>query len=42
MPAAAPPVIRIEALTKRFGAVAAVDHINLDIRENEFLALLGA
>ena len=36
------PVIRIEAVSKRYGAVAAVDDISLDIRENEFLALLGA
>ncbi|AKC85967.1 sulfate/molybdate ABC transporter ATP-binding protein [Pseudoxanthomonas suwonensis] len=33
--------IRIEHLDKRFGAFAALDDINLDIREGELLALLG-
>src|SRR4051812_15950838 len=36
------PIIRVEAVTKRFGAVAAVDAVTLDVRANEFLALLGA
>lgn len=35
-------LLTIEAVTKRFGAVTAVDGISLDIRENEFFALLGA
>ncbi len=35
-------VIHIEAISKRFGSVAALDDVNLDIHENEFLALLGA
>ena len=35
-------VIRIDAVTKRFGSVAAVDGVSLDIFENEFIALLGA
>ena len=34
-------MIRIEALTKRFGDVAAVDSVDLELRENEFFALLG-
>ena len=29
------------ALTKRFGAVTAVDHVDLDVRHGEILALLG-
>jgi putrescine transport system ATP-binding protein len=35
------PLLRIEALTKRFGSVAVVDHLSLDIYEGEFFALLG-
>ena len=35
------PLLRIEALTKRFGATAVVDHLSLDIYEGEFFALLG-
>jgi len=35
-------VIRIAAVSKRFGPSTAVDDVTLDIRENEFLALLGA
>ncbi len=35
-------VIRIEAVSKRFGSIAAVDDVSLEIRDNEFLALLGA
>ena len=34
-------VIEIRNLTKRFGGLAAVDDVSLDIHENEFLALLG-
>ena len=34
-------IIRFEGITKRFGKVAAVDNVNLDIREGEFFALLG-
>lgn len=36
-----PPVIQIENLTKKFGEVAAVDHLNLEIEEGEILGLLG-
>jgi spermidine/putrescine ABC transporter ATP-binding subunit len=34
-------VILIEGVTKRFGAVTAVDDVTLGIREGEFFALLG-
>jgi len=33
--------IRIEAVTKRFGDVAAVDDVSLDISDGEFLVLVG-
>jgi len=35
------PLLRIEGLSKRFGAFAAVDHLSLDIYQGEFFALLG-
>jgi putrescine transport system ATP-binding protein len=35
------PLVRFDNVTKRFGAVAAVDQLSLDIYEREFLALLG-
>ena len=35
------PIIRIENLTKKFGNLTAVDHLNLDIEEGEILGLLG-
>src|SRR5216683_6682036 len=35
------PLVRFEAVCKRFGAVAAVDRLSLDIYEREFFALLG-
>jgi putrescine transport system ATP-binding protein len=35
-------VLRIESVGKCFGSVVAVDSVTLDVRENEFLALLGA
>jgi putrescine transport system ATP-binding protein len=38
---AARPLLRIEAVSKRFGDVAAVDQVSLDIYEREFFALLG-
>jgi spermidine/putrescine ABC transporter ATP-binding subunit len=34
-------IIRIERATKRFGPVTAVDQVSLEIRANEFFALLG-
>ena len=35
------PIVRIEGATKRFGAVAAVDNVDLDIARGELFALLG-
>ena len=41
-PAAADfPLLRIEAVVKKFGAFRAVDRLSLDIRAGEFFALLG-
>ncbi len=37
----ATPAIRLTALTKHFGAVHAVDDLNLEIAEGEFFAMLG-
>jgi ABC-2 type transport system ATP-binding protein len=36
-----PPIIRLCDLTKKFGNLAAVDHLNLDIEEGEIIGLLG-
>ena len=38
---AAKPLLRFDAVSKRFGDVAAVDRLSLDIYEGEFFALLG-
>ena len=35
------PIIRIEGLTKRFGAVSAVDKVDLEVARGELFALLG-
>jgi putrescine transport system ATP-binding protein len=35
------PLLRIEAVVKRFGVFRAVDRVSLDIRAGEFFALLG-
>jgi spermidine/putrescine transport system ATP-binding protein/putrescine transport system ATP-binding protein len=35
------PIVEVRAVTKRFGPVVAVDRVSLDIRSNEFFALLG-
>ena len=35
------PAIRLTGLTKAFGAVTAVDHVDLDIAEGEFFSMLG-
>ena len=35
------PIIQIRNVTKRFGKVAAVDNVSLDIRSGEFFVLLG-
>ncbi len=37
----AEPIVRIEAVTKRFGQTVAVDRVSLAIAANEFFALLG-
>lgn len=37
----APPVVRIEGVSKRFGRVLAVDNVSLDIPRNALFALLG-
>ena len=33
--------LRLEGLTKQFGTLTAVDHVNLEIEEGEFLCFLG-
>jgi ABC-type Fe3+/spermidine/putrescine transport system ATPase subunit len=35
------PIIQIRNVTKRFGKVAAVDNVSLDIMAGEFFVLLG-
>src|ERR1700704_4943511 len=35
------PLLRIEAVVKKFGGFRAVDRLSLDIRAGEFFALLG-
>ena len=37
----ASPLVRFEAVSKRFGALTAVDGLSLDIAQGEFFALLG-
>ncbi len=37
----ADPIIRIENVSKLFGAVHAVDHVSLDVGHGEFFALVG-
>ena len=37
----AKPLIRFDAVTKRFGSFTAIDDLTLDIHEREFFALLG-
>ncbi len=36
-----PPLVRFEAVSKRFGAVSAVEALTLDVAQGEFFALLG-
>lgn len=36
-----PPLLRAEAITRRFGATVALDALDLDIGQGEFFALLG-
>jgi putrescine transport system ATP-binding protein len=38
---AARPLVRFEAVSKRFGTIVAVERLSLDIFEREFFALLG-
>src|SRR6478735_7447285 len=33
--------VRLESITKRFGAVTAVDDLDLEIRDGEFFSMLG-
>ncbi|MFN3548265.1 MAG: ABC transporter ATP-binding protein [Mesorhizobium sp.] len=40
-PPASDTILRIDSLSKDFGPVRAVDRVSLDIRRNEFFALLG-
>src|SRR6266576_4965845 len=35
------PLLRIDAVAKKFGGIRAVDRLSLDIRAGEFFALLG-
>ncbi len=35
------PAIRLTGLTKQFGSVTAVDHVDLEIAEGEFFSMLG-
>ncbi|WP_246748704.1 ABC transporter ATP-binding protein [Rhizobium setariae] len=35
------PLLKIDAVAKNFGPVTAVDNVSIDIKENEFFALLG-
>jgi len=41
LPKASQPLVRFDAITKRFGDVPAVDGVTLDIHQGEFFALLG-
>ena len=38
---AKPPIVRLQGVTKRFDDVVAVDSLDLDIYQGEFLTLLG-
>jgi putative spermidine/putrescine transport system ATP-binding protein len=37
----ADPAVRLDGVTKRFGDIAAVDGIDLDVRDGEFFSMLG-
>jgi len=39
---ARPEIIRTESVTKRFGGVVAVDHVNYLLRENEVAGIIGS
>jgi ABC-type Fe3+/spermidine/putrescine transport system ATPase subunit len=34
-------IVRLERLVERFGDIAAVDDVSIDIQQSEFLTLLG-
>jgi ABC-type Fe3+/spermidine/putrescine transport system ATPase subunit len=36
-----PPLVRLRGISKRFGEVSAVKHLDLDIHQSDFLAILG-
>ena len=36
-----PPLLAVRAVSKRYGRLAALDHVSLDIGQGEFVALLG-
>jgi ABC-type branched-subunit amino acid transport system ATPase component len=38
---AATPVLQAQGVTKRFGALVAVDHVNFQMAEHEVVAILG-
>jgi branched-chain amino acid transport system ATP-binding protein len=35
------PTLRVEGLTKRFGGLTAVDHVDAEVREGEIVGLIG-
>ena len=35
------PEVKLDGVTKRYGKVTAVDHLNLTVRDGEILTLLG-
>lgn len=39
--AAAPPILSVDRLVKRYGEVTAVDHVSFDVRPGEIYGLLG-
>ncbi len=40
-PMASAPAVRLEAVTRRYGDVVAVDRVDLDVRDGEFFSMLG-
>ncbi|MDR1117772.1 MAG: phosphonate ABC transporter ATP-binding protein [Bifidobacteriaceae bacterium] len=41
MPVLTPPAVRLEGVTRRFGTVCALDHVDLEVAQGEVVALLG-